>query len=886
MKNRIIIFLILAIFFVPAFSYAMVVPMSNLTVIVNTQGSDNSFHFIFTGVGVQSFNLQTQNLSASKTIPILGPYGSYSLSQDNISGLKINSILCTSDNTNDMFWYQSNSIGFSPINKENITCTFNNVKAKNPVLIVPGLLGTEMKKGNDLLWADVLKMVNPLNSDSFMDPLSFNKDLMATDSEVYKNDIIKNPDGLFNYTSDLINEFKNQGYVEGESLFTFPYDWRYGVSGKYSDGKTNVDLLATRIQDVLQQTGADKVDVVAHSLGGLIVKEYAMNHMLDNHIGKAVFVGVPNTGAPKAVKVLLEGDNFGVTGLNDQEMKKISANMPAAYDLLPTQKYYDVKKSYISLVDFTSSNPAEKDLNYQESKSYLNGKGLNQTAVNISDNLHTQAFDDFDLRTAGIDLYAIDGCKAATMTNFLEVKSSSLGSNYNSYGRVEFNAGDGTVPLESATNLPINSGNKYYALVSDHGKMPSEDGIRQEIVNLISGSNLSISSKLISQDINKCNLKGKAISVFSPVNIFVTNQEGDKLGLADDGSIINEIPNADFEILGEHKFIYLPQDDGQVYNINLQGIDAGTFTIKNQDINNSQVVATEVFSNLPVTTNLTGQINISPSDNATTLSLNNSSSPVLPSAVIDSSKSDDVLPPVSAATLTGTAGQSGFYRSDVSVNLKAVDDISGVLNIEYNLDNTGSQKKSGDTAVINVKGEGKHTLTFFSTDKMGNNESEKTLDFIIDKTAPEVVIQFDQSTKDLKFTGTDSVSDASLISVQDKDDTITLTDQAGNTTEIKLKDKNRKILMLAEIKSLKYNGVLANISKNEMAFSWLYDKNKNLKTLSQHIQSKKGYNILAVYDGNRTALLGKDASGIILKSLSGLKIIKITTSKGDLTWSY
>jgi len=34
------------------------------------------------------------------------------------------------------------------------------------------------------------------------------------------------------------------------------------VSGKFADGTTNVDLLATKIQDILQQTGSDKVDIV------------------------------------------------------------------------------------------------------------------------------------------------------------------------------------------------------------------------------------------------------------------------------------------------------------------------------------------------------------------------------------------------------------------------------------------------------------------------------------------------------------------------------------------------------------------------------------------------------------------------------------------------
>jgi triacylglycerol esterase/lipase EstA (alpha/beta hydrolase family) len=41
--------------------------------------------------------------------------------------------------------------------------------------------------------------------------------------------------------------------------------------------------LAKKIQDIMAQTGSDKVDVVAHSMGGLIVKKYVMDNPTTNH---------------------------------------------------------------------------------------------------------------------------------------------------------------------------------------------------------------------------------------------------------------------------------------------------------------------------------------------------------------------------------------------------------------------------------------------------------------------------------------------------------------------------------------------------------------------------------------------------------------------------
>ena len=754
MKNKIVILLLLAVFFVPSVSNASGIPgeppQANLTIIANTEEETG---FVF-NIQVKNndnwdyffrFYDETENLSYSRDITLSPVDKEYWLQLESTEGEIVKYVHCTSDNLATVFLYQQLGVTFAPKEDENIICTFDNVETqtKNPVLIVPGLLGTEMKKGDELLWADPARMLLSI-TDDFMDPLAFNKDLTPSNS-VTLLDVIRSKTA-FNYAEGLINEFKNLGYTEGtgadNTLFTFPYDWRYGASGEYTDGKTNSDLLGEKIGRILYQTGSDKVDIVAHSLGGLIVKKYVMDAPTMHHIGKTIFIGVPNTGAPKAVKALLQGDNFGISfgpfGLDDQEMKKLAENMPASYDLLPSRQYYNQKGSFVSQVDigYGIGTPTEKDLNYQEFENYLiSDYNLNSQGFLNAESFHSQTFDDFDLRTAGIDLYAIDGCKTGTMTNFVEIKYKDiLGNNYTDYNKVELNAGDGTVPLESSTNLPINENNKFYFLKSDHSKMLSADGSRQEIVNLVSGSNLDVANNLITQDINECNLNGKAISVFSPVDVFVTDQNGNRLGLAEDGSIINEIPNADFEVMGEHKFLYLSKDDGEVYSINLTGTDSGIFTIKSQDIIAGQARETEVFSNLPVTAQLTGGINLN-SDNTITLLIKEMSDSVEtiipPSATLTAEQSEDVLHPSVTAILTGTAGQPGFYINPVFVKINASDADSGVLDIEYNLDDMGYQKISADAAEIKIVSEGKHKITFFAADKAGNNSLEQIINFEI-----------------------------------------------------------------------------------------------------------------------------------------------------------
>lgn len=669
---------------------------------------------------------------------------------------------------------------------------------KTPVLIIPGVLGTDINKGTDKLWLDLGRNFTDIG-DQFMDPLQFNANLTPLDTSLAVGDLVKNPFIGQHFYDLIIQEFKDQGYSEGTNsdanLFTFPYDWRYGISGVFSDGSTNVDLLRQKIQDIMTQTGSNKVDVIAHSTGGLLVKKYVMDNLLDNHIGKAVFVGVPNTGAPKAIKVLLKGDSFGIPWLADEEMQKLSKNFPIIYDLSPSQQYFNIKGSYVKVINQDFFSSSSQDLDFNHANSFLtNDHNLNSQALSSAQNLHTTNFDNFDMRNGGVDLYSINGCKAGTISKIIERRAKDIFDNtLVSYDQPQRSPGDGTVPLESATNLLINQDHKYYALKADHGKMPSQDGIRQKIVNLVTGSNLSVASSLMTQDISQCKLKGKAISVFSPLDIDITDQNGNHAGLASDGvSIENNIPNADFEIMGEHKFIYLPDDEGQTYTVKINGTGDGVFTLREDELDNNLIQQTQVFSDIPVTINLAGQVNLGPT---TTLSLDNNGD--------------------------GTIDQT----------------------IQPSL-------------------------------------------IIKDTTPPEFSIQFNLVAKDLQFSGTDNISGPEDITIADKDNVITLYDRAGNTSQMTLRDRNRRSAMVAEIKSLTYNNQTIDMSQNTLKFSWSYDKSGQLSSLKQIVKSRSNFSISATYNGNSTKITGQDQTGKISKTLNGLVLLKVLTKVGDLSWSY
>ena len=80
------------------------------------------------------------------------------------------------------------------------------------------------------------------------------------------------------------------------------------------------------IEAVLAYTGATKVDVVAHSMGGLVTRywlrygdvdvldsnDFPLNNAGAGKARKVVLVGTPNLGSTSALQQILVGADFGV----------------------------------------------------------------------------------------------------------------------------------------------------------------------------------------------------------------------------------------------------------------------------------------------------------------------------------------------------------------------------------------------------------------------------------------------------------------------------------------------------------------------------------------------------------------------------------------------
>ena len=100
------------------------------------------------------------------------------------------------------------------------------------------------------------------------------------------------------------------------------------------------------------------------------------------------------------------------------------------------------------------------------------------------------------------------------------------------------------------------------------------------------------------------------------------------------------------------------------------------------------------------------------------------SSPVLDGAFDDG---NDTVPPVTDIILDGII-QGGVFISNVTVSFNATDDVSGVDATYYSLDAVNFSMYAGP---FNITGDGLYTITYYSVDKVGNQEIPKDTTFTI-----------------------------------------------------------------------------------------------------------------------------------------------------------
>ncbi|HVZ75849.1 MAG TPA: Ig-like domain-containing protein [Candidatus Paceibacterota bacterium] len=138
-----------------------------------------------------------------------------------------------------------------------------------PVIIIPGILGSWYKDS-------VADHIDGNGGEWVLDPIAHTYD-------------------------NLIDTLLANGYVENKTLFTFPYDWE-------EPNEVTANLLAQKIQSIKEICGCSRVDLVGHSMGGLVAEQYVISTDYQDDVDQIIFLATPLLGAPEAYQAWEGGE--------------------------------------------------------------------------------------------------------------------------------------------------------------------------------------------------------------------------------------------------------------------------------------------------------------------------------------------------------------------------------------------------------------------------------------------------------------------------------------------------------------------------------------------------------------------------------------------------
>jgi pimeloyl-ACP methyl ester carboxylesterase len=273
----------------------------------------------------------------------------------------------------------------------------------------------------------------------------------------------------------------------GADLFVFPYDWR---NSNWTSARDLYEYVQC-IKSIRGNPANFKVDVIAHSMGGLVARRYILNFPGNHYVDRMVTLGTPWLGAPKFLNTLeFGGDFWDPTSavILPPTIKELAPYIKGAHELIPSRAYVDdlIQTWNHPLwedgwndfdFDVTRSTPAS-EYNFNRLKATMNYRYANRPG-DAADSFHSQiGQDDWRGDTSGVSYYNFVGYGKNTIVSLI-AKKDWLGQKY--FDQVKLPDGDGTVPLVSA----LRNGTKDYrgpirlekGFPLEHGALASDPSI-------------------------------------------------------------------------------------------------------------------------------------------------------------------------------------------------------------------------------------------------------------------------------------------------------------------------------------------------------------------------------------------------------------------------
>lgn len=480
------------------------------------------------------------------------------------------------------------------------------VESAYPIIVIPGVMGSQLYSSStdfsakNRVWApdyENWKWYEYTNIVGFGDRMSINKVLYVKPPEDQsKLDKSKREYGTYDTYKPLIDDLCD---TYNREVYFFSYDWR----------NSNLSS-AERLNEFIETLSASKVDIICHSMGGLVGSCYVSAYGTER-INKIITCGTPYEGAPKMINVIQNWDllddnkehGFTVMDAADTALgifgglkKSVKREFPAIAELLPTSDYVDVVPMYRDSAKLF--NRGDYELTTDEYVSiikkivgetnYKNAKTIHNFIT--SDNGNYGVLADYE------NAYFIIGTGKATISSIKFQWSNSDIDEILYESDVTYSMkGDGTVPYASATMAEYLSDKHSNTVVlgdTDHTETATSKKAREAIKKILDGE--------VADSDSVSNKSYIVIRIACPVDVEISVDDQKLSSKSSEMAISSDFGRLD--ILGENNEIKVLCLVGDEYDVLIDGTGTGTMDYDIKYFNeNDELIDNVTFTDVPIT---------------------------------------------------------------------------------------------------------------------------------------------------------------------------------------------------------------------------------------------------------------------------------------------
>jgi len=453
--------------------------------------------------------------------------------------------------------------------------------AKTPVVLIPGIMGSTNRGASGL---------EPYFKGNYPD-----------------KDIVIHLPHITGWST-----LKKQLEENGHPVVLCPSDWR---SESRESMKKNVEtFLIPAINNALNYTPGTKVDIVAHSMGGLLARAYIQSDEYRNDVSRLALVAVPNLGSANPYCLIEAGDTKTtkafVGGFYEETIKKLWKKTyhkkhwksckagkirdflhdygPGVYQLMFTGDFLKDNNTEYGVMQGDNVNTWLKAMN-DGTNGFKSPGSVFEKPDESGNKVKARVFagklsDQETLRWIKTDGAASSLYPDGQPLDYRSCSPKGKGSPTH----VIWGDGDGTVPWGSAV-YPVaegwadglsKTGSRKHAFIMKDFKNEIKDFL--DVVtptNAIAGKSLAF--------VKKDGVKGAAdltpelmFSMIGNMRLVVTDSQGRKSGIpAATGEMVNEIPETDIEANDAGMQITISNSSSGQYSLDYYGVSDGDYSL-------------------------------------------------------------------------------------------------------------------------------------------------------------------------------------------------------------------------------------------------------------------------------------------------------------------